>query len=538
MIERLLENWLDSASERSYQGPFLQMLLGAGYALVHNTRHTPIEFGKDIIARDPAGQIVGFQLKGNPGATMNLNALREIYPQLIELSTFAINYPGVDNIVPKPFFVLNGELGEDAQKGLGELNAGTLKANPVTVWSRGKLLDMAKSLSSALWPSEIPDVQALLKILVVDTTGPFPVKETEELCGRMLGLTKDKMDETKPEMQRRIASAGLLIGICVYRHAEKKNHWAAIQAWTMLCGLIAACVERYDLDIDGPAGATFDLSLSLVDQSLKELAEEVIERTHLAQGGISDALGYQARVNVLTGLMAAFWHRAKARGDDADVQRAVIALTKCDRPRDIWGEAAFPAELLRVWAFDHVVVSNRAERIRIDMMNWLLKRNRSDHKDPLPPPYYGFDEAMKEKFFSPANKAMGRAPYEGDKHAGACFMGLSLFEELVRQNLKQHAKAVWPELTRLVLREVQVPDAWEFPLGSADCAVNLSKTLMKAGQWDDQVNASYADDPPPMPAMLKRRPDVVGLLILLHPQRASPPVVRWLSKKLGRPWLS
>ena len=70
MLERLIENWLDSAGERSYQRCFCQMLTGQGLRIVHNTKHTPQEFGKDVIAVSPEGKLVGYQLKGNPGATL------------------------------------------------------------------------------------------------------------------------------------------------------------------------------------------------------------------------------------------------------------------------------------------------------------------------------------------------------------------------------------------------------------------------------------------------------------------------------------
>jgi hypothetical protein len=46
---------LDSASERSYQGPFCQILSARGYTVLHSTRHAPIEFGKDVIAIAPDG---------------------------------------------------------------------------------------------------------------------------------------------------------------------------------------------------------------------------------------------------------------------------------------------------------------------------------------------------------------------------------------------------------------------------------------------------------------------------------------------------
>jgi len=46
------------------------MLTGQGFRIVHNTKHTPQEFGKDVIAVSPEGKLVGYQLKGNPGATL------------------------------------------------------------------------------------------------------------------------------------------------------------------------------------------------------------------------------------------------------------------------------------------------------------------------------------------------------------------------------------------------------------------------------------------------------------------------------------
>lgn len=534
MIERLLENWLDSASERSYQGPFLQMLVAAGYSLLHNTRHTPIEFGKDIIAHDPEGALVAFQLKGNPGATMNLTGLRAIYPQLQELSGFVVRYPGMEPSVPKPYFVLNGELGEDAQRALDDWNVGALRTNPVAVWSRGRLLEMAKSLSVALWPSEIPDISALLKVLTVDPIASFPVDDVEAICVSMLGLSGDEMHESAAEMQRRIASAGLLVGICVHRHVEKRNHWAAIQAWSMLCGLIAACADRYELDTNGAVEATFDLALQLVDQSLRELAEEVIAAKHLAiTNTFSDGAVYSARVTILSGLMGAHWHRARASKDDEGMRRAEAALKKVHVRRELWGEAAIPGELLRLWVFDHTEVGRGAEVLRIQLLDVLLVRNRDGSKNPLPPPYYAFEETMREQLFS-----RNRAAFKGDTHDGWCYMGIPLFEELVRQNLKQHAKAVWPLLTKLIHLKVDIPEPWEFPLRRAQSAKNLTTTLPYTGEWEKVVKAAYDKDDPPLPRMLVDRPDVVALIVLLHPQRASPAVVRYLSMRLGRSWLS
>lgn len=49
MIERVIENWLDNASEKTYQVPFCYMLVKQGHKIIHLSRHCGMEHGKDII---------------------------------------------------------------------------------------------------------------------------------------------------------------------------------------------------------------------------------------------------------------------------------------------------------------------------------------------------------------------------------------------------------------------------------------------------------------------------------------------------------
>lgn len=101
MLERLIENWLDSAGERSYQRCFCQMLTGQGFHIVHNTEHTPLEFGKDVIAVSPDGKLVGYQLKGHPGGTLKPRDFDQIRGQLEQLATLALAIPAFEGKVPK-----------------------------------------------------------------------------------------------------------------------------------------------------------------------------------------------------------------------------------------------------------------------------------------------------------------------------------------------------------------------------------------------------------------------------------------------------
>ena len=116
MHERLIEGWLDSTSERSYQATFCQMLSAKGYVVLHSTRHSPIEFGKDVVARSPDGDLCAYQLKGNPGSRLTVSQLRDVQGQLIQLVSQPVSLPGVPRTPHRSFLVTTGEVDEWMRK--------------------------------------------------------------------------------------------------------------------------------------------------------------------------------------------------------------------------------------------------------------------------------------------------------------------------------------------------------------------------------------------------------------------------------------
>lgn len=63
MIERVVENWLTSITERGYQIPFTQILTLEGHKVLYVSKHGQMEQGKDIITVDAQGHPCAFQLK-------------------------------------------------------------------------------------------------------------------------------------------------------------------------------------------------------------------------------------------------------------------------------------------------------------------------------------------------------------------------------------------------------------------------------------------------------------------------------------------
>jgi hypothetical protein len=113
LIERLLENWLIRANERSFQIPFCQSLAYEGHTVVHLSRHCAMEMGKDILTIAPDDVPCAYQLKGVEGSgKLNLSSWREdLGKQLNPLVLGKIVHPSIPNGRPhRAYIVVNGEL--------------------------------------------------------------------------------------------------------------------------------------------------------------------------------------------------------------------------------------------------------------------------------------------------------------------------------------------------------------------------------------------------------------------------------------------
>jgi hypothetical protein len=234
VLERLIEHWLDSAGERGYQPAFVQMLIGDGHRVLHSSRHSPIEFGKDVISIAPDGVPCAYQLKGNPGGRLTLAQFREIQPQLQGLVTQAIAFPGVPNVPHRSYLVTDGYVEEEVQSAIQQMNQTWERqghgANALAVVARGDLLEHAQSLGAALWPFGLADLGALIELLSHRGNDMLPLSKVDTLLSAMYRLAEKDKVLTQPELTRLVTSAALLISVSLRNFDNKENHFATISA--------------------------------------------------------------------------------------------------------------------------------------------------------------------------------------------------------------------------------------------------------------------------------------------------------------------
>jgi hypothetical protein len=258
VYERLLENWLDNASERSYQAPFCQILSAQGHTVVHSTRHRPIEFGKDVLTLAPDGTPCAYQLKGNPSGHLTLNQFREIQAQLFELAIHPLDHPELPDIPHRACLVTNGEIEEEARLSLRELNRRVVRngAPRIEAITRGHLLRWARNLGADLWPSELRDASDLLSLLVADGTGQLPFERLHRLLRDSLGLREDASAiKGAAALARGATSAGILTAVALKNFYEKRNHVAIISAWTLYSAYVIGACARAKKSFDKNGGA-------------------------------------------------------------------------------------------------------------------------------------------------------------------------------------------------------------------------------------------------------------------------------------------
>lgn len=261
MQEKLIERWLDSINERGYQAAFLQMLAGEGHAVVHSTRHMAIEFGKDVVSIDPEGVPCAFQLKGNPGGRLTLAQFREIKGQIEELVEQPIRYPGIPDTPHKCYLVTNGEVEEEVQRAIDDLNLGYQRRgfhlnSRLKLISRGMLLDWAVKYSSTFWPESFSIHEKLIRFYNEDGAGPLNLDLLSQGLDEILKISGEGSRLGTLEFERREISASLFITFAVRNFVNQKNHTAVASAFAALFVALICGQARHDVDAGRRSGVT------------------------------------------------------------------------------------------------------------------------------------------------------------------------------------------------------------------------------------------------------------------------------------------
>lgn len=542
MLERLIEAWLDSASERSYQAPFCQMLAAEGHHVIHSTRHSPIEFGKDVITIARDGVPCAFQLKGNPGGRLTQEQLREIKPQLLELVTQPIVYPGVPHTTHRCYLVTNGLTDEAVHRALSDINSELERLgfgqNRIELKERGYLLEMATRLGPSLWPSEIEDLNVFLELLAHRGDDFLPTKKLHKLLQRTLQLDETSNERVKKaDLRRRVTSAALLTAVALRAFSQCENHFATIAAWTMFTTYVISACERHQVSFAKIGRSSTQIAEGAIFDALAALCDDAIKnRRLLSPRGIEFGGIQRARATLVYALMSVYWFWSSEKNWPVTAHRQFLSewlplnFDSCH----LWGEAAVPQYLALYWYMSQADPTWQSEWHLGGLLNAVVKLNCGVTGDVFANPYFTFEDVTRHQL--PSFLGIADDPLRDETLRLTSFLAEGLMHLFVRANFKQNCKVIWPDFARLALHEFQPELPWHYGLCHTTRGTLRMKLTPPLKNWTDLIEEARDCRANQVPLALRLSKFVLLLFVVLFPYRGTPEVLRFLGQKFGTVW--
>ncbi len=540
MLEKIIENWLDSTTERSFEKPFCYMLSAEGHTIIHPTKHNAMEMGKDVITIAPDGTPCAFQLKtGNISLSKWRN---EISSQINILVQGKINHPSVDSSKHhRSYFVTNGNIEETVSREIDDSNQTWMNlVHPdchLETIVRGQLIKKAKRLGTDLWPSELTDIKTLLEMFLENGKGVLPKEKLVSLFEPAFGLDNEKAP-SENRCRRIIASAALLCTIATSSFTNENNHVAEIEAWVLYIAYVLALAERWQLPIKVYKGA-FEIATQALYNSLANLCDEIKEREELIEGDIlADSYIYRVRITWLLGLIGiyALWRR-KDEVSKNEMDDFLREFCKEKRHQlELWGEAAIPQFLAFFWYFRKIDATPEPDfRILYSLISSICKLNHPNTEVFLANPYYEAEETLPH-LLAPVLGSV-EDPLE-DIFTGKSYALEGLVHLFVRKNWKQTMKSLWPDVTRLNFISFEPANFCEFYRWRSEEGTNKIAHPKHTQEWEELKALSCKSEGDCIPPTIKNDPILLLLFLCVYPHRMNAEIVRWLDtqmKEIPRP---
>lgn len=512
VIERVIENWLTSANERTYQIPFCQLLAAEGETIIYISPHGPFEQGKDVITIDPQGKTRAYQLKNGD---FGLAEWRKHHGELTDLVELPIAHPGIRNKGHHmPFLVTNGELKDTAIKAITAANTAWRRRRypALRTISKGELLRRFVKASGAYLPRELAEFTAFLELVIRDGREPLEKEKFARVWESILGLATSRRAGTT-DVGRAVASGVLVTAYVLQRSYESENHWAIFEGWIVAASSILAIATK----ARAPEKAwlrSFEFCELGAVTALEGLRGECARREHLVEGDpMTDGHVYGTRVTVVLGLLSALhmYGRLKGNAPGADERDGLRRLLdQYGSSMKVLGESVIPYFVLAALGWEAVGQQLRGEGLLVRAAEALLGM-AGPAGTIFPSPYYapnqvirlfcGLDDPPREDFL------------------GISYTARPVVDCLVRRWRRQAVRSLWYGMTGTSLKAFVPSEAWEWCRWRATTGALTSALVNSPQSWTDLCREVAGIDTSILPQQLARRPWFLVLFLLVYPQR-------------------
>lgn len=532
MIERVIENWLVKTNERSFEVPFCNILASKGYTVLHMTRHSAIEFGKDIIAVAPDGIPCAFQLKSVPGGRIRLRDWRDgIKDQSFDLVVGAINHPSIDSKVHhRAYLVTNGEIEEEVTRAIDDMNRTWenqgqthLKLRTIV---KGEIIQDAIDLRTDLWVKDLDETKLLLELFLSDGRDNLPKDKLVKLIESVVPVsTKQReIQLNNNESNRRLASAALLCSIAISNYTQEQNYFAEIEGWMIYVAILMAFVEQRNLDV-----RYWDNELNIAEyaifNALSDIYSELKKREHFVEGNpLYDPYVYRVRITLLLSLISvyAIWKDFNG-SDNEDEEKEIIRkfIDENKKYTEIWGEGAIVQLIVFYMYYRRINSTPEPDGLIIQLIQFICVTAKRDSRIHLFSPY-----SDAERVLTDILNLTDDPPF--DTINGNSYVIASLISLVVKRNWKQSLKLLWPDITKIRIIEFKPDVISDFYRWRCEKGRYIHLEPQHTQEWSELkkfANTVFEDN---IPKLIRNNPALFLLFLIVFPHRCNADATKWL----------
>jgi hypothetical protein len=511
-------------------------MISEGWHVVHNTRHSPLEFGKDVIARDPAGQLYAIQLKGNPGSRLKKSEAQEMLPQITELLDVPVPAIYRRTAGEKHIAVVatNGEIDEEARvlfESIASRTANPLcPATELCLWARGDLLRRFGDKLLQVWPTTLTGMRRVLELYTSDGTALVDPQRLSEILKASVGRPTSTMKS--PEKTSKISAALLLGEIIKAPWYSTENHYVLYQISVLIS---VYCLRYADTGTRRELVRAYD---AVILEHAAALLKEGKERNFdpqwtWAQASPMDEIDIMRERLRLVADCAAALVLSDAPEIEYSRDYARELISSSYGPNSIWGQGAIPAAIGRYWAFRRLDATARPDGALMALLKALTFAARRN-PEGVPAPYYSFEECL----FVHSSGLLGiESDVADDGAKGRAWFALPLMYMLAKRNWKQTCKNLWAGFSKLLHETTKLPHVDFFDASLSDDA-RVQTIQLYSGEWANLVSEAVSIGAKAFPEEITDRAWLLSAYVAIVPYRASTSVLMWLDAQLSRTWYS
>jgi hypothetical protein len=520
LIERIIENWLDSSDERTYQISFCQLLVTEGFRVLHISSHGMMEQGKDVIAIDPDGRPVGFQLKAGD---ISLSKWRsEIKGEIDELIELPIVHPGIQNQHGRrAILVTTGGLSDPVRRAIDDRNRASARHRPryprLDVITKGDLVRRFVQAHGTWLPSALPEFSLFLKLLVADPRALPDKRSLAAFFSSFLPLTQDEEVAMRLTQSKRAIASAVLLGSYILSGYEKAENWVAlIEGWSVCAAHILAVVERFGIS-EPHYSESLSLCKRMIDEGSENLTKEVLGRTHYSEGNpmSDDTVIYRSRVTMTFGCISAWLISCRLdkrqnlyKKQLSDIFAKNISLLL------LWGEASVPFFVSISLAIELAQQSALAEDILIGITKSICVKNGLQSTSPLDTPYEDMDGSLKQMIGLPTEDVRDPRTFVGFSYSIE-----ALVEMIARRLRKQALRMLWRDITGLTYCKFQPPEKWRWFLWRNQRGLLRTHLPKHPEKWEELLRRSTERQATSLPLAATSNAWFLPFFLLSHPHR-------------------